>query len=84
MGLIGLALYLALWYSFVRGVRDLRRQGDRRAGIDPVTTAMAAAAVAFLAQAQVMPATNISSNSVLWLLFATAEALRAPFVPQGR
>ena len=78
VGLVGLALYLALWYSFAQGVRDLRRRLDRRAGVDPVTTVMVATAVAFLAQAQVMPATNISSNSVLWLLFAAAEALRFP------
>jgi O-antigen ligase len=80
LGLIGLALYLALWYSFARGVRDLRRQWNKSAGVDPVTTAMVTTAVAFLAQAQVMPATNISSNSVLWLLVATAEALRAPLL----
>jgi len=41
-------------------------------------TAMVVAAVAFLLQAQVIPATNVSTNSVLWLIFAAAEALRDP------
>jgi putative inorganic carbon (HCO3(-)) transporter len=81
VGLVGLALYLGLWYSFVRNVRDLRRSWESSLGVDPVRTVMVVAAVAFLAQGQVMPATNISTNSVMWLLFAAAEALRVS--PRG-
>jgi O-antigen ligase len=83
VGLVGLALYVVLWYSFLRNVRDLRREWDRSRGVDPVTTAMVAAAVAFLVQGQVMPATNVSTNSVLWLMFAAAESLRAARRAEG-
>ncbi len=83
LGLVGLALYLALWFFFARNVRALRRTWSSPGAVDPVTTAMLAAATAFLVQAQVIPATNISPNSVLWLLFAMAEALRQPLHSEG-
>lgn len=78
LGLVGLGMYVALWLLFIRNTRDLRREWAGRRPVDPVTTAMIAGAVAFIVQAQVIPATNISTNSVLWMMFAAAEALRVP------
>ena len=78
LGFVGLTLYAALWFCFVRNMLALRRACGAQSSADPLTTAMITAGVAFVVQAQVIPATNISPNSVLWLLFATAEALRRP------
>ena len=83
LGLVGLALYLGLWVVFVSNVRALGRARTANGGPDPLPTAMVVAAVAFLLQAQVIPATNVSTNSVLWLIFASAEALRDP-LKRGR
>jgi hypothetical protein len=45
--------------------------------IDALRLGMLTAAIAFLVQGQLIPAVNVSTNSVLWLLFAVAESLRA-------
>ncbi len=76
LGLVGLSLYVALLVRFFRDVRFLR--GDRAGAPDRawIGTALLTGGVAFLVQAQLIPAANVSTNSVLWLFFAIAETLR--------
>jgi O-antigen ligase len=76
LGLVGLSLYVGLLVRFFGDVRFLLR---RRAS-DPdrawIGTALLTGGVAFIVQAQLIPAANVSTNSVLWLFFAIAETLR--------
>jgi len=76
LGLVGLSLFVALLVRFFRDVRFLR--GDRAGAPDRarIGTALLIGGVAFLVQAQLIPAANVSTNSVLWLFFAVAETLR--------
>jgi O-antigen ligase len=75
LGLVGVGLYSALWLRFIGNVRRLTRSSPASSRFDPLTVALIAGATAFAAQAQVMPATNVSTNSILWLMFAIAESL---------
>ena len=83
LGLIGLGLYAGLWLRFVGNVRRLTRASVGPLRLDPLAIAIVVGATAFVAQAQVMPATNVSPNSILWLLFAIAESLRCRGGPAG-
>ena len=77
LGIVGLGLYVGLIVTFVRNVRLAARELRSSGRLDPVVLALVVGAAAFFVQAQVIPATDVSTNSVLWLFFAVAEALRA-------
>jgi O-antigen ligase len=84
LGLVGLSLYVALFVRFFRDVAVLRRDGGGASDRARVGTALLIGGVAFLAQAQLIPAASVSTNSVLWLFFAVAETLRgAPDAPEA-
>ncbi|MBM3306810.1 MAG: O-antigen ligase family protein [Candidatus Eisenbacteria bacterium] len=76
LGLVGLSLYVALLVRFIRNVHALRNDRSRSPDRARVGTALLIGAVVFFAQAQLIPAANVSTNSVLWLFYAAAEALR--------
>jgi putative inorganic carbon (HCO3(-)) transporter len=81
LGLVGLGLYVGLWARFAGNLRRMLRLRGASSGPDPLVTAMAAGAAAFLTIAMLIPATNVSVNSVLWLMFAIASSLSKAGVP---
>jgi len=76
LGFVGLSLYVALIVRFFRDVIVLRRDGGGASDRARVGTALLVGGVAFLVQAQLIPAASVSTNSALWLFFAIAETLR--------
>ncbi len=77
-GAVGLLLYLLALVYYVRNLRamgGLERDDER---LIQLRVAMVAASFAFFAQAEFIPAANISTNSILWLFLALAERLGDP------
>jgi O-antigen ligase len=75
LGLVGLGLFVGLWVRFIVNLRRLMRSSGGPRRPDPLAIAMAASAIAFFTHAMFMPASNVSTNSVLWFLFAVAGSL---------
>jgi hypothetical protein len=72
LGVPGLALYLALCVLFFRNLS--RTRGSPAAASWP-GVAIFLGGVAFYVQAQSIPGTCLTTNSVLWLLFALAARM---------
>jgi O-antigen ligase len=77
LGLVGLGLEIALLVLYFRNLRRMATLIRGDVAIDALRLGMLTAGIAFLVQGQLIPAVNVSTNSVLWLLFAVAESLRA-------
>lgn len=74
-GALGLLFYVLVLVYYARNLRGMRALEEDDERLAQLRVGMAAAALAFFAQAQFIPAANISTNSVLWLFFALAEKL---------
>ena len=84
LGLVGLFLYVALLWKYVRNVREMGGLERERGGWRPVRMGVVAATFGFFVQAQFIPTANVSTNSVLWLLLAIADVAGAGGVPSPR
>jgi len=72
LGVPGLALYLALCVLFFR---NLSRTRGSPAAVSWPGAAIFIGGVAFYVQAQSIPGTSATTNSILWLLFALAARM---------
>jgi O-antigen ligase len=83
LGLVGLALYVWVLAMYTRRLAGLRGFEPESRGLGPLGAGMLVATLAFFTQAEVIPAANVSTNSVLWLFFAVAESLTARHAASG-
>jgi O-antigen ligase len=76
LGLVGMALTIALCVHFFRNARARPRDAWPRA-------ALLAGGAAFYVQAQVIPAADPESRYILWTMFAIAERMRQASLEAG-